>query len=286
MILNATLRLQSQIANSQRSVRHPLTKRCAHDASLANTTWQLIVAAIVLCRHQSPHLELRPRKAACGSLNCWAISLQNLNEPQVNPALKALSSFDPVFCDRFSTIVLRSVRLKLLSNIMSIKATCPDCGHNAAFNDASAGKKAKCHQCGALFFLPADGGSPKPRQMTTPTAKSKPKSLPPITNQEMDWESISKLEREGDTVQRPPQASRGEDHESEQSGVTSPKRHKRATVSIEICLPSHKAGRKRATTFSAKFMEPFAARLNFPNALSFKLISVPNNSQKFILEEV
>lgn len=86
---------------------------------------------------------------------------------------------------------------------MPIKATCPDCGTNASFKDESVGKKAKCRKCGAVFALSHVAQSPKKKTPTTPDRSPKLKAAQTTADGEIDWESISKLERTGEIIPRP-----------------------------------------------------------------------------------
>ena len=80
--------------------------------------------------------------------------------------------------------------------LVSIKRTCPECGRKAVFNDAAAGKKVKCRQCGATYSLKID-------TTAASDATSRKRKAVPNPDEEVDWEAISQLEREGETQSRP-----------------------------------------------------------------------------------
>lgn len=81
---------------------------------------------------------------------------------------------------------------------MPLRVQCQDCGKEYTLPDASAGKRAKCKQCGAVFEIPADAPrvaaapaaaaappSPKPRTTSAPPPKP-PVARAPVVNDGLD----------------------------------------------------------------------------------------------------
>jgi hypothetical protein len=56
---------------------------------------------------------------------------------------------------------------------------CPECNREARANDEHAGKKAKCPGCGAVFQIPADGGTAKPASKAVAPSRPKAAAAPP-----------------------------------------------------------------------------------------------------------